>query len=173
MEHLLFFLRDKKRLKFLIMCILIGMPILFLVGWGVNYYEALEAEKGTPNEKGGINYYYRENTGADKFPEPAAKLVAMYPNSETTYFNFSTDTQNELDGNINVFTPDSISQVIAFYKKTGKVISEEKTRLEFEKNGQNIVISKENRTDEDPEGTKFSISFYDKATVNKWKQRGY
>jgi hypothetical protein len=171
MENLMFFFTNKTRLKFLLKCLLIGMPILFLVGWEVNSYEDSEAEKGTENDKGGITYYYRDNTGADSYPEPVAKLIKMYPNSQATYINVSTDKNHELEGNIHLFTPDSISKVIAFYKQGAKVISETGDRLEFEKNSQNIVLSKERVLADDPikSETKFDITFYNKATVNKWK----
>lgn len=171
MENYFFFFKNKERAKFFLKCVLIGMPILLLLAWGVNRYEDSEAEKGTVNDKGGYDYAYREGAGAKTYPEPVAKLVEMYPNSQTTYINVSTDKNNELEGNMLVFTPDDLGKVIAFYKQKGRMISEEKERLEIEKNGQNITISKEKVYEDDPiQGeTKFEIRFNTKASVEKWK----
>jgi len=171
MANLSFFFTDKQRLKFLIKCILIGMPILLLVGWGLNYYEDSEAEKGTANDKGGMNYFYRESSGMKEYPEPVARLLPLYPNGQSNYLNISTDKNNELEGNIIVFTPDELGKVIAFYKTKGKVIEETGDGLVFEKNGQNITISKENVYSDDPvkDETKFEVRFNTRATVDKWK----
>lgn len=171
MANLSFFFSNKERLKFFLKCVLIGMPLLFLAGWAVNTFEDSEAEKGTANDKGGINYFYRESSGIKTYPEPIGKLIPMYPNSQSTYLSVSTDKNNELEGNIVVFTLDELSKVIAFYKQKAKVINESADRLELEKDGQNFVIGKENAYDDDPiKGeTKFEIRFNTRATVEKWK----
>ncbi|RYD79331.1 MAG: hypothetical protein EOP55_05005 [Sphingobacteriales bacterium] len=147
------------------------MPILLLAAWGVNSYEDNEAEKGEANDKGGITYYYRESSGADNYPEPVAKLLQMYPKSQATYINVSTDKNNELEGDIYSFTTDSMEKVVAFYKQGATLIDETPDRVEMEKDGQNFVITKEKVLEGDPiKGeTKFGITFYNKATVNKYK----
>ncbi|KQN35082.1 hypothetical protein ASE92_10685 [Pedobacter sp. Leaf41] len=171
MSNVTFFFANKERLKFLLKCIAIGMPILLLSAWAINSFEDKEAEKGEANDKGGMNYYYREGSGADKYPEPVAKLLQMYPGSQATYINVSTDKNNELEGDIYSFTADDISKVYSFYKKGAKVIDDTPERVELEKNGQNFVITKEKVLEDDPiKGeTKFGITFYNKATVNKYK----
>ena len=171
MSNVTFFFANKERLKFLLKCILIGMPILLLSAWAINSFEDNEAEKGEANDKGGMNYYYREGSGADKYPEPVAKLLQMYPGSQATYINVSTDKNNELEGDIYSFTSDDISKVYSFYKQGAKVIDDTPERVELEKNGQNFVIAKEKVLEDDPiKGeTKFGITFYNKATVNKYK----
>lgn len=170
MDNLLFFLKDKNRLKFLLKCILIGMPVLFLLGWAVNYFEDKEAEKGTANDKGGLTYFYRDGTSG-KLPEPVAKLIELYPGSKITYISVSTDKQKELEGDIYAFTPDALSKVLAFYKSKAKLIKLTDKRLEMEQNGQNIVVEEERAYEDDEiQGeTKYRIAFYNKATVNKWK----
>ena len=70
--------------------------------------------KGYDNEKGGKTYMYRENSGIDKFPEPIATLIAMYPESATTYINVSTDRAGNIVGNIYSFTKDDFSKVIVY-----------------------------------------------------------
>ncbi|RZL14692.1 MAG: hypothetical protein EOO96_30505 [Pedobacter sp.] len=168
---MLIFLKDKKRLKFLLKAILIGMPILLLLAWGVNHFEDNEAEKGTANDKGGVNYYYRENSGAENYPAPVAKLLQMYPKSQATYINVSTDRNQELEGDIFSFTSDGMDKIFSFYKQGAKVIDETADRVELEKDGQNFVLTKEKILEDDPiKGeTKFGITFYNKATVNKYK----
>ena len=172
MANLSFFFTNKERLKFFLKCVVIGVPLLLLAGWAVNSFEDSEAEKGTANDNGGLTYYYR-GSSTENYPEPVTKLLALYPNSKTTSINISTDKNNELEGNMLVFTPDELSKVISFYKQKGKVIDESSDRLEFEINGQNITISKENTYDDDPiKGeTKFEIRFNTKATMDKWKNR--
>ncbi|RZL51234.1 MAG: hypothetical protein EOP00_00005 [Pedobacter sp.] len=166
-----FFFANKQRLKFLLKCIAIGMPILLLLAWGVNSFEDNKAEKGTANDKGGVNYYYRESSGADNYPAPVAKMLQMYPKSQATYINVSTDKNNELEGDIYSFTADEIAKVYAFYKQGAKVIDDTPERVELEKDGQNFVITKEKVLEDDPikDETKFGITFYNKATVNKYK----
>lgn len=168
---MLFFFKDKNRLKFLIKAILIGMPILLLLAWGVNHFEDSEAQKGIANDKGGVNYYYRDSSPTDKLPEPVAKLIELYPGGKITYINVSTDKRNELEGDIQIFTPDALSKVLDFYKSKVKVIELTDKRLEMEQSGQNMVIEAESLNSDDTiEGeTKFRIGFYNKATVQKWK----
>lgn len=55
MDNLFFFLKDKKRLKFLLLCIAIAVPILICAILFVNYSEANEQAAGTPNDKGGVS----------------------------------------------------------------------------------------------------------------------
>ncbi|WP_316795394.1 hypothetical protein [Pedobacter agri] len=166
-----FFFANKERLKFLLKCFAIGLPILLLMAWGVNSFEDNEAEKGTANDKGGVNYYYRENSGAENYPAPVAKLLQMYPKSQATYINVSTDRNQELEGDIFSFTSDGMDKIFSFYKQGAKVIDETADRVELEKDGQNFVLTKEKILEDDPiKGeTKFGITFYNKVTVNKYK----
>jgi len=161
MEHIFFFLKDKRRLKFFLYIVAIGMPVLIISALVINYFDAKSVAEGCDNDKGGKTYMYRENSGIDKFPEPVAALIAMYPGSETTYVNVSTDNAGYIGGNIYSFTKDDFSKVMDFYKPAGTIIAQSENRLELDKNGTVIIITKERVYDSDPiKGqTKFSLFF--------------
>ena len=161
MDNLFFFLKDKKRLKFLLLCIAIAAPILICSILFVNYYEANEQAGGTPNDKGGISYYYRESDGAKELPKVVTDIVPNYTNGQTTYYNISTDSKNTLGGNLYVFTKDDFAKVKAFYKPSATIIDETDERLEMIKNKVKITISKEKVYEDDPiqNETKFNVYF--------------
>ena len=164
MNSIFFFLRDKRRLKFFLYIVAIGMPILIISALVINHFDTKSMATGYDNEKGGKTYMYRENSGTDKFPEPVAALITMYPASETTYINVSTDSAGKIVGNIYCFTKDDFSKVTDFYKPAGTVIDQSEDRLALNKNGTEIIIAKERVYESDPiKGqTKFSIFFPDK-----------
>jgi len=161
MEHIFFFLRDKRRLKFFLYIVAIGMPVLIISALAIDYFDTKSMAKGYDNEKGGKTYMYREKSGIGQFPEPVAALIAMYPKSETTYINVSTDREGKIDGNIYCFTKDDFSNVIDFYKSAGSIVSQSENRLELDIKGTETIISKETVFDSDPikNQTKFSIFF--------------
>ncbi|MCL1942979.1 MAG: hypothetical protein FWF54_05460 [Candidatus Azobacteroides sp.] len=161
MEHIFFFMRDKRRLKFFLYIVAVGMPILIISALVINHFDTKSMAEGYDNDKGGKTYMYRENSGIDKFPDPVAALITMYPGSETTYINVSTDSAGNMGGNIYSFTKDDFSKVVDFYTSAGNVISRSENRLELEKNGTVIIIAKEKVYDSDPiKGqTKFNIFF--------------
>ncbi|SHE45762.1 hypothetical protein [Pedobacter caeni] len=161
MDNLFFFLKDKKRLKFLLLCIAIAAPILIGAVLVVNYYEANEQAAGTPNDKGGISYYYRESDGAKELPKVVTNIVPNYTSGQTTYFNVSTDSKNKLGGNLYVFTKDDFAKVKEFYKQSATIIDESDESLEIIKNKVKITISKEKIYEDDPiqNETKFNVYF--------------
>ncbi|MCL1938521.1 MAG: hypothetical protein FWF52_09035 [Candidatus Azobacteroides sp.] len=164
MEHIFFFLRDKRRLKYYLYIVAIGMPILIISALTVNYCDTKSMAKGYDNDKGGKTYLYREKSGIDKFPEPVAKLIEMYPNSKTTYINVSTDRMGKIGGNIYSFTKDDFDKVMDFYKSRGNIIDQSENRLKLNNKGTVIIITKERVYDSDPiKGqTKFNLFFPDK-----------
>ncbi|TDG36435.1 hypothetical protein EZJ43_07910 [Pedobacter changchengzhani] len=163
MSSILFLLQNKERRKIFFLCIGIGLPMLLLTAVGINYYESSSEAEGTPNDKGGISYYYRESSDAEKLPEPVTKLISKYPNSKVTYINVSTDKAGTIGGDFISFTKDDFKKVKDYYGKTGKVVDQDGDRLEIENAGVKISITKENIYEDDPikDQTKFKIYIID------------
>ena len=161
MENIFFFLRDKRTLKFFLYIVAIGMPVLVIFALATDYFDTKSMAKGYDNEKGGKTYMYREKSGIEKFPEPVAALIGMYPKSETTYINVSTDSAGKIGGTIYCFTKDDFGMVTDFYKSAGSIVNQSENRLELDIKGTKTIIAKETVFDSDPvkNQTKFSIFF--------------
>jgi len=159
MNEITFLLANKDRRKFFFKCILIGFPLLMIGALLINYIEDSSAAKGTPNDKGGMDYYFR-NSVTEKAPEVFSKLTPLYPGSKLVYYNFSTDKANNMAGNLDFFTPDSFEKVKAFYKGKGKILDEDDDLFVFDVDGQKIRLSTEKTQEDDPVQGENKINIY-------------
>jgi hypothetical protein len=161
MDSIFFFLRDKRRLQFFLYIAVIAIPILTVCLLVISRCDDKRLAAGVDNSEGGKDYMYRGKSGIDKFPEPVAAFVAMYPESKTTYVNVRTDGAGKISGSIFCFTKDDFSKVADFYKSAGTVTEQSADGLSLEKSGTEIIISKNRIYDDDPiKGqTKFEIFF--------------
>ncbi|RKE42556.1 hypothetical protein [Sphingobacterium detergens] len=160
MSEINFLLRDKNRRKFFFKCILIGLPILIGLALLINYMEDSSAAKGTPNDKGGMDYYFRDAV-IETAPDVLCKLIPMYPNGKITYYNFSTDQTDNPAGDLFLFTADSFEKVKAFYQEKGKIVDDGTDTFVCDIGGKKITLSKFTTKEDDPvQGeNKINISF--------------
>lgn len=160
MNEINFLFRDKNRRKFFFKCILIGLPILIGAALLINYIEDSSAAEGTPNDKGGRDYYFRDAI-TETAPDVLCKLIPMYPNGKITYYNFSTDQANNPVGDLFLFTSDSFDKVKAFYQEKGKIIDESTDTFVCAIDGKKITLSKFTKQEDDQiQGeNKINISF--------------
>ncbi|WP_104384152.1 hypothetical protein [Sphingobacterium sp. HMA12] len=160
MSEINFLLRDKNRRKFFFKCILIGLPILISAALLVNYMEDRSAAKGTPNDKGGMDYYFRDAV-TETAPDVLCNLIPMYPNGKISYYNFSTDQASNLSGDLFLFTPDSFEQVKSYYKEKGRTVDDGTDTFICTIAGKKITLSKFTTKKDDPvQGeNKINISF--------------
>lgn len=161
MSSIFFLLRDKARLKVFLLCLAIGAPIILLSIYAVTAYETSSQFEGTNNDKGGMDYYYRESSGTQHLPEPIARILALPDKSKATYINVSTDQSTKMSGTLMVFTPEDFSSVKNYFKTAATVVEEDEDELEFIRHDIKIRVSKEKAREDDPKQgqTKYEIRF--------------
>lgn len=162
MNTLLYLLTNRERRKAFLLILGIAIPIFAAAIVVVNVLERRQGIEGTPDGKGGTEYYYRESSGLDALPPVLAKRVAIYPGSEVTYMNVKVAADGSMQGDLLGFSPDPFPKIAGFYKTSATVTEDSPGLLELERPGLRIRISEENTYPDDPVSgqTKYRIGFY-------------
>ncbi|RQO30616.1 hypothetical protein DBR32_07730 [Taibaiella sp. KBW10] len=161
MSSIFFLLSSKPKIKIFLICLAIGIPIILISIYVVTLYETSTQFDGIANDKGGMNYYYRETSGTEKLPVPIAKVLMLPPDSKATYINVDTDPAGTLSGYLTVFSPNDFSRIKTYFKTGATVIEEQEEDIKITRNAVKMQISKEKVREEDPKQgqTKYEIRF--------------